>query len=93
MSESTASQDSSQDLELFLSQVSESIVASDTSVAVAIVKRAATIAARMRDEGLVTEYKTSISDVVTAADRAAEKFVVEALAALRPEDGILGEEG
>ncbi len=101
MSESTASQDSSQDphqdssqdLELFLSQVSESIVASDTSVAVAIVKRAAAIAARMRDEGLVTEYKTSISDVVTAADRAAEKFVVEALAALRPEDGILGEEG
>lgn len=93
MSESSASQDTSQDLALFLDQMSESIAATDMGIAVAIVKRAAAIAARMRDEGLVTEYKTSLSDVVTAADRAAEKFVVDALAALRPEDGILGEEG
>lgn len=93
MSESSAAHDTSQDLALFLDQMSESIAATDMGIAVAIVKRAAAIAARMRDEGLVTEYKTSLSDVVTAADRAAEKFVVDALAALRPEDGILGEEG
>lgn len=93
MSESSTSHDTSHELAHFLDQMSESIAATDMGVAVAIVKRAAAIAARMRDEGLVTEYKTSLSDVVTAADRAAEKFVVDALAALRPEDGILGEEG
>nr|WP_120492022.1 inositol monophosphatase [Corynebacterium lactis] len=81
------------ELDAFIAQLSDSIAATDTGIAVAIVKRAATIASRMRAEGLVTEYKTSISDVVTAADRAAEKFVVDALARLRPEDGILGEEG
>lgn len=31
--------------------------------------------------------------MVTAADRAAEDFVAEALRTLRPQDGLLGEEG
>lgn len=65
----------------------------DVEVAVLVVNRAAELAARMREEGLGTEYKTSVSDVVTAADRAAEELVVTALAELRPEDGVLGEEG
>lgn len=65
----------------------------DVEVAVFLVTRAAGLAAHMREEGLGTEFKTSVSDVVTEADRAAEEFVVNALAQLRPEDGILGEEG
>ena len=65
----------------------------DASVAAHVVARAAELAARMRAEGLETEFKTSVSDVVTAADRAAEELVVSELARLRPDDGILGEEG
>lgn len=65
----------------------------DASLAAHVVTRAAELAARMRAEGLETEFKTSISDVVTAADRAAEELVVSELARLRPDDGILGEEG
>ncbi|MFD5869176.1 inositol monophosphatase family protein [Corynebacterium sp. NPDC060344] len=65
----------------------------DAALAARVVARAAELAARMRAEGLETEFKTSISDVVTAADRAAEELVVSELARLRPDDGILGEEG
>lgn len=67
--------------------------ATDAELAAALVTHAGQLALRMRGEGLDTDYKTSISDVVTDADRAAETFVAEALAALRPEDGLLGEEG
>lgn len=83
----------SRELDAFIGQLSESIAASDTAIAAAIVKRAASVASEMRAEGMVKGFKTSISDVVTAADRAAEKFVVDALARFRPNDGILGEEG
>jgi len=71
----------------------DAVLADDARVAANVVKRAAELARRMRDEGLETEYKTSVSDVVTAADRAAEEMVVAELARLRPDDGILGEEG
>jgi fructose-1,6-bisphosphatase/inositol monophosphatase family enzyme len=37
--------------------------------------------------------KPSISDLVTAADHAAERLVVDHLAAFRPDDAVLGEEG
>jgi fructose-1,6-bisphosphatase/inositol monophosphatase family enzyme len=47
----------------------------------------------MRAEGLDAEQKTSVSDVVTAADRAAEELVLTRLRAERPDDSILGEEG
>lgn len=67
--------------------------ADDAAVAAHVVARAAELAAQMRAGGLETEFKTSISDVVTAADRAAEELVVTVLARLRPDDGILGEEG
>jgi fructose-1,6-bisphosphatase/inositol monophosphatase family enzyme len=65
----------------------------DAQLATRLVREAGTLAGRMRAEGLATETKTSISDVVTAADRAAERLVVETLAAERPGDGVLGEEG
>lgn len=66
---------------------------SDEALAQALVFNAGRLAWRMREQGLETEFKTSVSDVVTAADRAAEDFVAGVLALLRPEDGILGEEG
>lgn len=45
------------------------------------------------DVDLAGDTKSSSVDVVTAADRAAEALIVERLAALRPDDGVLGEEG
>ncbi|QAU52876.1 Inositol-1-monophosphatase [Corynebacterium pelargi] len=66
---------------------------SDAQIAQALVFNAGRLAWRMRDQGLNVEEKTSISDVVTEADRAAESFIHTALALLRPEDGVIGEEG
>ena len=37
--------------------------------------------------------KSSATDLATETDRASERFIVEQLRALRPNDGILGEEG
>jgi fructose-1,6-bisphosphatase/inositol monophosphatase family enzyme len=47
----------------------------------------------MRGTGIDAEQKTSVADVVTAADRAAENLIVEALRTERPDDSIVGEEG
>ncbi|HEY7814911.1 MAG TPA: inositol monophosphatase, partial [Nakamurella sp.] len=44
----------------------------DAEVAAALVRAAGRLAARMRSEGLLVEEKTSISDVVSDADKAAE---------------------
>ena len=65
----------------------------DGALAAELTRRAATLASEMRARGLQGHEKTSVSDVVTAADHAAEAFVTAALAALRPDDGIVGEEG
>lgn len=65
----------------------------DAELAAALVRQAGDLAHRMRAEGVDTEHKTSVSDVVTAADRAAEELVVAHLAEQRPDDGVLGEEG
>lgn len=67
--------------------------ASDARLAAALVEHAGQLALRMRARGVDTDYKTSVSDVVTDADRAAEAFVADVLDALRPDDGVLGEEG
>lgn len=66
---------------------------SDEHLAQALVYNAGRLAWRMRENGVDTDFKTSVSDVVTDADRAAEAFVAGVLEALRPEDGVLGEEG
>jgi len=66
---------------------------SDADLAVFLVTSAGALASRMRDEGLSTDFKSSISDVVTAADRAAEELIMQTLRQVRPDDGILGEEG
>ena len=47
----------------------------------------------MRQAGLEGRQKTSVSDVVTAADHAAESYVLEQLRRCRPDDAVLGEEG
>jgi fructose-1,6-bisphosphatase/inositol monophosphatase family enzyme len=68
-------------------------VSDDYELAAELVIAAGHLAAEMRREGVYTEQKTSISDIVTAADKAAEHLIVERLRAVRPEDGIIGEEG
>ncbi|QYF91189.1 inositol monophosphatase family protein [Arthrobacter sp. PAMC25284] len=65
----------------------------DFQLAEALVREAGTLALLMRQAGLEGRQKTSISDVVTAADHAAEAYVLDQLRRCRPEDGILGEEG
>ncbi|WP_375003457.1 inositol monophosphatase family protein [Aeromicrobium sp. CTD01-1L150] len=66
----------------------------DAQLALDLVRDAAGLAARMRDEpGLAVSRKTSVSDIVTAADHAAEELIVGRLTSERPADGLLGEEG
>ncbi len=65
----------------------------DYQLAAALVREAGQLALLMRMAGLQSEQKTSVSDVVTAADHAAEAYVLEQLQRCRPEDGIVGEEG
>ncbi|WAP51573.1 inositol monophosphatase family protein [Arthrobacter sp. ATA002] len=65
----------------------------DFFLAAELVRDAGALALRMRSQGLTATAKTTVSDVVTAADHAAEKLVVDRLRRLRPDDGIVGEEG
>jgi myo-inositol-1(or 4)-monophosphatase len=65
----------------------------DMSLAAELVREAGELASRMLAGGLDTQYKTSISDVVSAADHAAEELVTRRLAQCRPDDSLVGEEG
>ena len=63
------------------------------AIAVRVARDAAATARRMRAEAITDiETKSTETDVVTAADKAVERQVVEALRAVRPDDGVLGEE-
>lgn len=63
------------------------------AVAVSIVRPAAALALRLRADGVgEIGTKSTPTDVVTAADRAVERQVVQALRDLRPGDSVLGEE-
>lgn len=66
---------------------------SDAELAGALVREAGVLAAEMRTTGVQSERKTSVTDIVTSADRAAEALITARLALVRPDDGILGEEG
>lgn len=68
-------------------------LADDARLAAELVTAAGTLAREMREQGVESTRKTSVSDVVTDADHAAEALVVQRLADERPEDGIVGEEG
>ncbi len=60
----------------------------------AIALEAGGLAARRRAEGVeVAGTKSSVVDVVTAADREVEELVRSRIADARPEDAVLGEEG
>ena len=65
----------------------------DVSLAAQLVREAGTLANQMLGLGLQTQYKTSVSDVVSAADHAAEALVTGMLTEHRPDDGLVGEEG
>jgi len=59
-------------------------VSDDVELAASLLGGAASLAAAMLRDGLTTEHKTSISDVVSAADRAAEELIVARLREARP---------
>ncbi|GIT81540.1 inositol monophosphatase [Leifsonia sp. LS1] len=62
-------------------------------IAVSIAKRAAAIVQQRRRDGVeIAASKSSVSDIVTRADREAEELIRGALSAARPADGFLGEE-
>ncbi len=62
-------------------------------LAESIAREAAALAARRRAEGVeVADRKSSIVDVVTAADREVEELVRRRIAEARPDDGFHGEE-
>ncbi|MGC1210574.1 MAG: inositol monophosphatase family protein, partial [Micromonospora sp.] len=62
-------------------------------IAIDVARDAAATAHRMRAEGVsVAATKSTVTDVVTAADRAVERQVLDALRKVRPDDAVLGEE-
>jgi len=62
-------------------------------LAEAIAREAASLAARRRAEGVeVADRKSSIVDVVTAADREVEALIRSRIAEARPDDAFFGEE-
>ena len=64
------------------------------TVASAIARKAGALLMDHYARGVKTEYKGSGTvDVVTEADRASEKLIVESLRASFPDHGIVGEEG
>jgi myo-inositol-1(or 4)-monophosphatase len=69
------------------------VAADDLELAASLMRDAGHLAARMLRDGLTVQHKTSISDVVSAADHAAEDLVVSRLRTERPNDAIVGEEG
>lgn len=63
-------------------------------LAVEWAREAGDLVREIRDEAIAeTETKSSVADVVTAGDKAAEKLITDAIDARRPDDAILGEEG
>lgn len=65
----------------------------DLELAAGLVRDAGLLAARMLRSGVTQTRKTSVSNIVTDADHAAEELIVARLRSSRPADGIVGEEG
>jgi myo-inositol-1(or 4)-monophosphatase len=65
----------------------------DVALAEALVRAAGDAVLRIGGDGVVADAKTSATDIVTAADRAAEQAMVALVVRERPGDGVLGEEG
>lgn len=62
-------------------------------LAVAIAREAGALVAARSSEHLVPDTKSTPTDAVTDVDRASERLIVARIAAARPGDAILGEEG
>lgn len=73
--------------------MSSAQASSDLELAADLVRRAGALADRLLLQGLSVAEKTSISDVVSNADAAAEAYIAGRLAEARPDDGMVGEEG
>ena len=74
--------------------VSAALAAELAVIAARIAETAGHRIVLLRDAGVdVAATKSSATDVVTAADREAERLVTALIREARPEDGILGEEG
>ena len=58
-----------------------------------LAREAGALALQMRAGVEVGATKSSPTDVVTAADQAVERLLVDGISAARPADGLLGEEG
>ena len=63
------------------------------ALATDLATRAGALALSMREGIEVSETKSTPTDVVTAADTAAERLIADGLREARPGDGLLGEEG
>jgi myo-inositol-1(or 4)-monophosphatase len=63
------------------------------ALAVDLAQRAGALALSMREGVEVQDTKSTPTDVVTAADTAAERLIADGVRAARPGDGMLGEEG
>ena len=62
-------------------------------IAATVARRAAAFALQRRQDGVeIAASKSSLSDIVTRADRETEQLIRDALSAARPRDGFLGEE-
>jgi myo-inositol-1(or 4)-monophosphatase len=62
-------------------------------LATRLAQEAGALALEMRAGVQTLATKSSPTDVVTAADRAVERLLVDGIRAARPDDGLLGEEG
>jgi myo-inositol-1(or 4)-monophosphatase len=63
------------------------------AVAVEVARAAADLARDLREQGVTGVLtKSTATDVVTAADKATEQYVIDALHERRPGDSVLGEE-
>lgn len=74
--------------------VSAALAAELAGIAATVAETAGRRIVQLRDAGVdVAATKSSATDVVTAADREAERLVAALIREARPDDGILGEEG
>ncbi|MGI9612302.1 MAG: inositol monophosphatase family protein [Acidimicrobiales bacterium] len=78
-----------------MSDASQATEFSDlTDLAERLAREAGALVVAMATEArLDPTTKSSVTDVVTAADRASEQLITAGILAARPEDGVLGEEG
>jgi myo-inositol-1(or 4)-monophosphatase len=75
-------------------QVADTDASTLLDLAVTAARAGAELAVRRRAEGLgVVDTKSTDTDLVTAADRAVERLLIEILLGARPGDRVLGEEG